>query len=227
MSATAALLAIQGLTALGQGIANNRAAKNQIGAMNARANELGGLSVDMIADGMKGRNEYGLGKSYQTLRAEINEDPMRDFLVAQTGRDRAENMSALRSGGARSLIGGTTKVSDAASDRLMKIEGDAAMRRKAGLQVLGEAEQRVAREKLTDARTDLAFGRGLGAESRSARYGAQDLEIARRNAVLNAGVSGLAGLTTAGVAQFGDLSQTDPNLIAMLLGYGGTPGTNV
>jgi hypothetical protein len=227
MSATAALLAIQGLANIGQGFANNRAANQQIGLMNERAAELGGLSQEMIDAGMTGRNNYGLGRSYQNLRAEINEDPTRDYLTRQSSRIEGEGMSALRSGGARALIGGTSKMADATSDRLMKIAADANLRRRQGLQVVGEAEQRVARENLADARTDLAFGRGLGAESRSARYGAEDLEVARRNAALNAAISGAGGLATAGIAQWGDLSKTDPNLIAMLMrGFGGTPTTN-
>ena len=226
MSAVALLAALQAGGNILQGFSANRAAGDQIGLLNARANELGQLGEDMTAAGMKGRRDYGLEKSYQDLRAEINEDPTQDYLTRQSRRIEADQMGSLRAGGARALFVVTGKASEASMDRIMKIAADANLRRRQGLRVVGEAEQRVARERLADARTDLAFGRGLEAEGRSARYGAEDLEVSRQKAVRDAVINGVQGLGVGATAAFGDLSEIDPSLIAMLLGYGGTPGTN-
>tara|TARA_R100000406_G_scaffold37592_2_gene24962 strand:- start:182 stop:1075 length:894 start_codon:yes stop_codon:yes gene_type:complete len=214
---TAALLVKTG-SSLASGLASNKAAKLQAERMQAR-----GLRAEQEGNALAGaaekrRDQFGLGQSYSDLRQLVMQDPTSDYLRQQARRQTAGTVDALKSGGARALIGGASAASRAEMDSLMKIAGDAQIRKSRGLQVLGEAEQRVAREKLTDARTDLTLGRELQAEGLAMQYGGEDADFARKQARNQALIKGAEGLTMAGMTM-GDsefaqgMRSLDPTLL--------------
>lgn len=225
---------LQGLTSLASGLASNKAAKLQAERMMARGDTAIDEGDALAKAAEKRRDEYGLGRSYSDLRQLVMQDPTSDYLRQQARRQTAGSMDALRGGGARALLGGVGSVAQSEMDRLAQIAGDAQIRRSKGLQVIGEAEQRVAREKLADARTDLELGRGLKAEGMAMRYGGEDADFARKQARNQALIRGAGSLSLAGLsAGDGKIAQSlqdlDPTLLQFFakngaLVRGKTPG---
>lgn len=219
---TIGILAAKGLVKAGTAMRQNKLAKeaadDQALAESNRAKQGLAESETLISSAEKARGQYGLGPSYSDLRRLVNQDPTSDYLRQQAQRQEASQMEALSGGGARALLGGAQSVSRGTMDRLAQISADEQQRRAKGLQVIGQAEQRVAEERLADARTDLTLGRGQRAESLSAQYGAEDLA---RSAELEQ--------KTARTQAFGDLASTGLDIASGFLKDGGlvrgkTPG---
>ena len=208
---TAAAL-IKGGTALAQGIAGGIGAKKQAEAEKLRAQQAMEVATEIRERGLAGRREYGLGPSYSELRQLVMQDPASDYLRQQAQRQEAGQMEALQAGGARALLGGTQAVAQSTADRLAEIAAEEQKRRAVGLQVVGEAEQRVARQRLEDARADLAFGRGMAAEAEAARYGAEDLQRLARQQMIQSGLQGAGAIGMAAYNEFGNVQgQVDPD----------------
>jgi len=234
---TAAAL-IQGGTALAQGIAGSIGAKKQAEAEKLRAQQAMEVATEIRERGLAGRREYGLGPSYSELRQLVMQDPASDYLRQQAQRQEAGQMEALQAGGARALLGGTQAVAQSTADRLAEIAAEEQKRRAVGLQVVGEAEQRVARQRLEDARADLAFGRGMAAEAEAARYGAEDLQRLARQQMIQSGLQGAGAIGLAAYNEFGNVDKEgnaqgfkglDPELMKLFFKDGGvvrgkTPG---
>jgi hypothetical protein len=230
MSALGTAAVIQGLTALGQGISGAIGAQQQSKAEKRRAAQMMDVATDIREGALGRRKEYGMGPSYSDLRQLVLQDPTSDYLRQQAQRQEAGQIEALQAGGARAVLGGTQAVAQGTMDRLAQIAQEEQIRKARGLQVVGEAEQRIAREKLADARTDLDFGRAMTAEAQAARFGAEDLSRLGKQQTLQSGLQGLGAL---GIASQADaLSETDAKLLGMIFkGYedgglvrGKTPG---
>lgn len=197
---TLGIMAAKGLISAGssmrQGKLASEAAKEQQEAQLLRSEQAIAEAQGLVRAGMRGRQEYGLGPSYSDLRKLVLQDPTSDYLRQQAQRQEAGQMQALQAGGARSILGGTQAVAQSTADRLAQIADEEQRRRAAGLQAVGRAEQRVAEQRLVDARSDLDLGRGLKAEALSAQYGAEDLARAaelERKAARTQGFGQLAG----------------------------------
>ena len=197
---TLGIMAAKGLISAGssmrQGKLASEAAKEQQKAQLLRSEQAMAEAQGLVGAGMRGRQEYGLGPSYSDLRKLVLQDPTSDYLRQQAQRQEAGQMQALQAGGARSILGGTQAVAQSTADRLAQIADEEQRRRAAGLQAVGRAEQRVAEQRLVDARSDLDLGRGLKAEALSAQYGAEDLARAaelERKAARTQGFGQLAG----------------------------------
>lgn len=225
---TAAAL-IKGGTALAKGLFGAKAARSQKEAMSRRSAEALATAKELQEQALKQRAEYGIGPSYSELRQLVMQDPTSDYLRQQALRQEAGQVEALQAGGARAVLGGTQAVAQRSMDRLAQIAAEEQQRKARGLQVVGEAEQRVARERLSDARTDLALGRGLEAEALRQRYGAEDLGIARRQAIGEA-LTDVAGAGLSAYNVRGDrMGGKDPELLKLFMEKGGvmrgkTPG---
>jgi len=171
---TLGIMAAKGLISAGssmrQGKLASEAAKEQQEAQLLRSEQAIAEAQGLVRAGMRGRQEYGLGPSYSDLRKLVLQDPTSDYLRQQAQRQEAGQMQALQAGGARAILGGTQAVAQSTADRLAQIADEEQRRRAAGLQAVGRAEQRVAEQRLVDARSDLDLGRGLKAEALSARH---------------------------------------------------------
>ena len=174
-----------------------RIAERQIRAREKQAQEAARQADASIADALAERSKYGLPPSYNELRNLVAEDPLADLQRQQAERDLATSVDALQSGGARALLGGLNKVTEGTADRFAKIAADESARRRAGLQTIGEAESRVARDKFSAAQGDLAFGRELK-EGALAQQGAiTDAEAAAASMGVQADLAGQTGVIDA------------------------------
>jgi len=218
---------ISGGTALVKGVAGGIGAQQQSKAEKERAAEMMKVATDIREGALGRRREYGMGPSYSDLRQLVLQDPTSDYLRQQAQRQEAGQIEALQAGGARAVLGGTQAVAQGTMDRLSQIAQEEQIRKQRGLQVVGEAEQRIEREKLADARTDLDFGRSMTAEAQAARFGAEDLSRLGKQQAFQSGIEGLGALGVA--SQADKLSAIDPELLGMVLEDGGlvrgkTPG---
>lgn len=180
------------------------AAKEQQEAQLLRSKQAVAEAQGLVRAGMRGRQEYGLGPSYSDLRKLVLQDPTSDYLRQQAQRQEAGQMQALQAGGARAILGGTQAVAQSTADRLAQIADEEQRRRAAGLQAVGQAEQRVAEQRLVDARSDLELGRGLKAEALSAQYGAEDLARAAELESRTAKTQGIGQLVGTGLDIVGE-----------------------
>ncbi len=209
---------IQGLTALGQGVAGAIGAQQQSKAEKERAAAMMDVATDVRERALGRRREYGMGPSYSDLRQLVLQDPTSDYLRQQAQRQEAGQIEALQAGGARAVLGGTQAVAQGTMDRLSQIAQEEQIRKQRGLQVVGEAEQRIAREKLADARTDLDFGRRMTAEAQAARFGAEDLSRLGKQQAFQSGLQSLGSIGLA--SQAGKFKDTDMELFKMIFGGG-------
>lgn len=216
-------------TSLASGISASRAAKNQAADEATRAQDAITQAKQLSGEAKAARGQYGLGPSYSELRQLVMQDPTSDYLRQQAQRQEAGQMEALQAGGARALLGGTQAVAQGSMDRMAQIAAEEQQRRARGLEAVGTAEQRVAEQKLSDARTDLALGRGLEAEGLAQKYGAEDLARSGRQAMLQSGIQAAGGIATGAAAGAGKFDGVDPELLKMFMEDGGlvrgkTPG---
>lgn len=216
-------------TSLASGISASAAAKNQASDEAERAQAAINQAQKLSGEALAARGQYGLGPSYSELRQLVMQDPTSDYLRQQAQRQEAGQLEALQAGGARALLGGTQAVAQSSMDRLAQIAAEEQQRRARGLEAVGTAEQRVAEQRLSDARTDLALGRGLEAEGLAQKYGAEDLARSGRQAMLQAGIQAAGGIATGVAAGQGKFDGVDPELLKMFMEDGGlvrgkTPG---
>ena len=204
---------IKGGTALAKGISGAIGASSQAKAEKERAEQIMRQAEGITEGAQARRSQFGLGTSYGDLRRLVMQDSTSDYLRQQAQRQEAGQMEALRAGGARALIGGSQAVAQGTMDRLAKIAQDEQTRKARGLQIVGEAEQRVARERLADARTDLTFGRKMTAEAQAALFGADDLRRMGTQSAISAGLDA-AGSIAAG--SIGGIGGTDASLLEMI-----------
>lgn len=214
MDPMTALALIRGGGALISGIAGGIGGRQQAERQRARANKALTEARELQKAAMAGREQYGLGPSYADMRRLVTQDPTSDYLRQQALRQEAGQLQALAGGGARALLGGTQAVAQSTADRMAKIADEEQARKVQGLQLVGAAEQKVAEEKLADARTDLTFGRGLKSQGLAALAGADDLTAASNQAMLQAGIQGLQSAGLGVAAQKGIFDDVDMSLFA-------------
>jgi len=87
--------------------------------------------------------EQQVGASFKKYLDESKRDPVAAMRRRQAAEQEATNIAALRSGGARALIGGLGKVTRAAAENRGKIEADSQKRKQAALEKFAREEQRV------------------------------------------------------------------------------------
>jgi hypothetical protein len=218
MSVLGTAAVIKGLTALGQGVAGAVGASQQAEAEKERAAAMMDVATDIRERALARRKEFGLGPSFSDLRQVVLQDPTSDYLRQQEQRSLAGGVEAYQAGGARALLGGLGSLTQASMDRMAQIAQEEQLRKQRGLAVVGEAEQRVAREKLTDARADLGFGRAMTAEAQAARFGAEDLSRLGKQQAFQSGLESLGAIGLA--SQADKFKDTDMELFKMIFGGG-------
>lgn len=218
---------ITGGTALIKGAAGGIGARGQSKAEGLRAAEQLKLASQVEKRALDKRMQYGMGPSYSDLRQLVLQDPTSDYLRQQAQRQEAGQIEALQAGGARAVLGGTQAVAQGTMDKLAQIAQEEQIRKARGLQVVGEAEQRIEREKLADARSDLAFGRAMTAEALGAKFAAEDLSRLATQQMYQSGIEGAGSIAVA--SQADKLAEKDAGLLGLILEDGGlvrgkTPG---
>ena len=87
--------------------------------------------------------EQQVGASFKKYLDESKRDPVAAMRRRQAAEQEATNIAALRSGGARALIGGLGKVTRAAAENRGNIEAESQQRKQAALEKFAREEQRV------------------------------------------------------------------------------------
>ena len=86
---------------------------------------------------------YDVSQSLREFRDKAMQDPVADALRQRQLRRDADSVGALRSGGARALLGGLGAVNQASADSMAKIEADSFGRKQAAREAFGKAETEV------------------------------------------------------------------------------------
>jgi hypothetical protein len=188
----------KGLGSIIQGRQAKKAAERQAELDREMAQQAQAEADTQIADALARQSEYGLAPTYNELRKTVMEDPAADLQRQEALRSEAEQVQALKTGGARALLGGLSKVDASTADRFAKIAADESARRKAGLQTIAGAEQQVETYKYQQAGQDLASARNLREQALGAEAGAAALENRGRLAQSQAITSGITGMISDG-----------------------------
>ena len=86
---------------------------------------------------------YDVSQSLREYRDKAMQDPVADALRQRQLRRDADSVGALKSGGARALLGGLGAVNQASADSMAKIEADSFGRKQAAREAFGKAETEV------------------------------------------------------------------------------------
>ena len=129
-----AQLAMMGLNVAGSIYASKQAQKAMQAQLGFARDEQRAAETDIAALGEAPK--YELGSAYQKYISALKEDPASDFLRKQQLQSEANTIAALKSGGAKALLGGAQKISGQAAAERSQIEIGAAQRQQ---QALGEA----------------------------------------------------------------------------------------
>ena len=130
----------------------------------------GGLRTDARAqmdESMAAREgakrDIGVGDTYKKYLDMAMQDPMADFQRKEAMRSQAESLGALRSGGARALLGGLGATQARTANQMERIAAAEQDRKLGALKTFGGIEQQQEnmriREMLRDARGDLGLAR--------------------------------------------------------------------
>jgi hypothetical protein len=109
------------------------------------------------------KKDIGVGDTYKKYLDMAMQDPMADFQRKEAMRSQAESLGALRSGGARALLGGLGATQARTANQMEKIAAGEQARKLGALKTFGGIEQQQEnmriREMLRDARGDLGLAR--------------------------------------------------------------------
>jgi hypothetical protein len=130
----------------------------------------GGLRTDAraqmdqsMASREAAKKDIGVGDTYKKYLDMAMQDPMADFQRKEAMRNQAESLGALRSGGARALLGGLGATQARTANQMEKIAAAEQDRKLGALKTFGGIEQQQEnmriREMLRDARGDLGLAR--------------------------------------------------------------------
>ncbi len=130
----------------------------------------GGLRTDAraqmdqsMASREAAKKDIGVGDTYKKYLDMAMQDPMSDFQRKEAMRNQAESLGALRSGGARALLGGLGATQARTANQMEKIAAGEQSRKLGALKTFGGIEQQQEnmriREMLRDARGDLGLAR--------------------------------------------------------------------
>lgn len=118
---------------------SRRAAETQLGF----ANDVMSESEEGLA-ALGDAPQYKLGSAYQKYLSGLKEDPASDFLRRQQAQREADQLAALKSGGAKALLGGTQRMSAQAASEREQIEIGAAQRQRQAMAEAARIQQSVA-----------------------------------------------------------------------------------
>lgn len=164
--------------------------KQQQQQMNDMLNQ--GASQEKTA--LKGLKEttYSVAPAYREMLMMSKQDPMADALRQQAAASEAANVSALKSGGARALLGGLGGVANQAAMNLRNIEAESLKRRQDALSTFGAQQQAVMDKNISNQRGlfEQQYGRSQALQD-AARMGGMQLQNQATQNIANAFTTGL------------------------------------
>lgn len=194
----AASAAAKGVGSIIKGRQAKKAAERQAELDRQMALEAQAESDTLIADALAQQAEYGLAPTYNELRKTVMEDPAADLQRQEALRSEAEQVQALKTGGARALLGGLERVDESTADRFAKIAAEESARRRAGLAGIAGAEQEVGKQKFLQASDELASARDLRESALGAEADAAALETKGQLAQAQGITEGVTGFLSEG-----------------------------
>lgn len=109
------------------------------------------------------KKDIGVGETYKKYLDMAMQDPMADFQRKEAMRTQAESIGALKSGGARALLGGLQQVQSGTTRAMDRIAAGEQDRKLGALKTFGAIEQQQdnmrINQMLRDARGDLGLAR--------------------------------------------------------------------
>tara|TARA_R100001224_G_scaffold107215_1_gene82418 strand:+ start:858 stop:1718 length:861 start_codon:yes stop_codon:yes gene_type:complete len=171
-------------------------------------NFYGGLRTDAraqmdesMASREAAKKDIGVGDTYKKYLDMAMQDPMADFQRKEAMRNQAESLGALRSGGARALLGGLGATQARTANQMERIAAGEQSRKLGALQTFGGIEQQQEnmriREMLRDARGDLGLARTQYGDATLGERQAQLMDMQSQQAFRQGLTSSLFdGLTT-------------------------------
>lgn len=164
--------------------------KSQQAQMNQMLNQ--GASQEKAA--LKGLKDttYSVAPAYREMLMMSKQDPMADALRQQAASQEAANVSALKSGGARALLGGLGGVANQAAMNLRDIEAESFGRRQKALQTFGSQQQAAMNKNIADQRglLEQQYGRSQALQD-MARSSARQLQGLSAQNISNAFTKGI------------------------------------
>jgi hypothetical protein len=203
---TAMLLLNAGITAA-KGISSGISARSQAEDQRERAqNAYNAASAEYERLRAQGLPEYKIGSSYKKYLDMARRDPVADMQRRIAAEQEASNIQALKSGGARALIGGLSGVSRAAAQNRSGIEAESYGRMQDALKTYAGEEQSVmdanTRAALAQYKADLLYSRGAADTAMGLIYGAEDAKRAANQEFINTGID-LLGMGLGHTQAFG------------------------
>jgi len=203
---TAMLLLQAGVTAA-KGISSGISARNQAEDQRVRAQDAyNDASAEYERLRKQGLPEYKIGSSYKKYLDMARRDPVADMQRRIAAEQEASNIQALKSGGARALIGGLSGVSRAAAQSRSGIEAESYGRMQDALKTYAGEEQSVmdanTRAALAQYKADLLYSRRAADTAMGQIYGAEDAKRAANQQFLETGID-LLGMGLGHMQAFG------------------------
>jgi len=204
-----------------QGIGDSRAAKRQ-----------GEFYGDIRTEGeeqskrLEGERQglYGLGPTMRRYMQYTMQDPTADLQRQEAQRQSGTAVEALKSGGARAILGGLNAQQQRNASLMANIGASEYARKTSALQTIGTEEQRLQGAKRADVNADLLAARQQAATGMAGQFQAsQDQKSALNN--LLAGGIGAAG--SLGAMNAANNQNFDPDKLQQLLGFMGKYGAKV
>jgi hypothetical protein len=159
--------------------------------------------------------QYGIGSAFNEYLAMSKQDPAADMQRQIAAEQEASNIGALKSGGAKALLGGLGASQRQAARQRMGIEDDSAKRQMSALQTYGAQQQRV--QDINTGMEQRLLQSQFQAERGAEQYNRQ-LEAQRKQAMGQA-LGAVAGQFGKGNFKdfFGEDDQAQPPQVSGLL----------
>ena len=207
MDPITAMLILNATITAAKGISSGVSARKQADRQAERAQDAyDDASEEYERLRQQGLPEYKIGSSYKKYLDMARRDPVADMQRRIAAEQEASNIQALKSGGARALIGGLSGVSRAAAQSRAGIEAGSYGRMQDALKTYAGEEQSVmdanTRAALAQYKADLLYSRGAADTAMEQIYGAEDAKRAANQQFLETGID-LLGMGLGHMQAFG------------------------
>lgn len=182
-----------------------KAARQQLGFAQGEMRE-----AETALAGMGELPKYELGSAYQKYLSAMKEDPASDFLRKQQLQREANTIAALKSGGAKAILGGAQRMSAQAASEREQIEIGAAQRQQQALAEAARLQQSVAdRNIAVEQQQFLAEQERLRRRQDAAQQAIYNTQLAQITGQGQLGQS-IGQTLASGIGQFGENGMVTP-----------------
>jgi len=180
-------LALSALPGIIQQQTDKKRLNQDFNRVNDRLDKLGGQEKGLLAD-----RQYGVGDSWNKFLAASKQDKAADMARQIASEQEASTLGALKSGGAKALLGGLGAAQRRSSQQRMGIEADSQARQQSALQQYAGVENRANDLNVGLANQDLLRVQGQMDQSKEEK----ELLRGERRAAKDARVSGYMDLAS-------------------------------